>query len=100
MDNQHKSDFTPESYSAFEQLLDQIYGERRTILDIQEQPGGPQGFSGSQVCYFTVASKDSQGTMHHDSLVSKSASSLERLVLHLLSSQGCAVPPVVIPHMM
>lgn len=100
MDNQHKSEFTTESYSAFEQLLEQIYGERRMIMDIQEQTGGPQGFSGSQVCYFNVTSKDSQGTVHHDSLVTRSASLTERRVLHLLSSQGCAVPPVVIPNMM
>lgn len=99
MNDQHKNQLTNESFSAFEQLLYGICGERRLILDIQEQPAGPQGFSGSQISYFTVTTKDSQGTIHHDSLVTKFASLMERRVLHLLSSQGCAVPPVVIPDM-
>ncbi len=87
-----------ESHSAFEQLLYQIYGERRIVVDTQEQCNGQQGFSGSQVSYFTVTTKDTQGKVHQDSLVTKSAALLERQVLHLLSSQGCAVPLVVIPN--
>lgn len=81
----------------FEALLEQAHGEHRTILEIQEQPQGAQGYSGSQVCYFAVASRDSHGNVHSDTLVTKSASLLERRILHLLSSQGCAVPPLVIP---
>lgn len=89
-----------ESRSAFEQLLYQIYGERRIVVDIQEQSNGPQGFSGSQISYLTVTTKNTLGNVYQDSLVTKSASLLERQVLHLLSSQGCAVPPVVIPNIL
>lgn len=85
-----------ETRAAFEQLLFQIHAEPRTILEISEQPGGLQGASGSQVRYFDVTSADPQGAVHQEALVTKSASLLERRVLQLLSSQGCAVPPVVI----
>ena len=98
MNVQHKNQSTSESHASFEQVLDQMYGERRIILDIQELPGGHQGFSGSQVCYFSVKSRDPQGKTHQDTLVTKSAPLLERRVLDLLSRQGCAVPPVVIPN--
>jgi aminoglycoside phosphotransferase (APT) family kinase protein len=86
-------------HSAFEELLYQIHDEHRLIRDIHEQPHGSQGASGSQVRYFNVTNTDPQGGVHQDHLVTKSASRLERRVLHLLSSQGCAVPPVVIPNM-
>lgn len=81
----------------FEKLLEQLHGERRSLLDIQEQTQGSQGYSGSQISYFTVRSKDTQGNVHQESLVTKAASLLERRVLHLLCEQGCAVPPVIIP---
>ena len=98
MDNNFTQDLsTIELRLAFEQLLEQMHGERRTLLDIQEQTQGPQGFSGSQIGYFSVTSEDAHGSIRHDSLVTKSASLLERQVLHLLSTQGCAVPPVLIP---
>jgi hypothetical protein len=84
-------------HDAFENLLHQIYGTRRVVETIQEQPGGAQGASGSQVCYFNVTSTDPQGTTHHDRLVTKAASLLERRILELLARQGCAVPPVYIP---
>lgn len=96
MNDSYQTQFPGEDRQAFEQLLHQIYGERRVLVDIQEQPDGPQGFSGSQICYFTLTSEDPQGAIHNDSVVTKSASLLERRVLHQLSSQGCAVPPVVI----
>lgn len=92
------NDIAIETRSALEQLLYQIYGEHRTILAIQEQSNGSQGESGSQVRYFNVKNTDPQGVVHQDSLVTKSASLLERRVLNLLSGQGCAVPPVVIPN--
>lgn len=82
---------------SFEQLLRQIYGEPRTIVDIREQSGGLQGASGSQVRYFNVANTDPRGTLHQDVLVTKSASLLERRILSLLSGQGCAVPPIIVP---
>jgi hypothetical protein len=97
MDNIPKNQFSFESRADFEQLLCEIHGEHRVILEIQERPDGPQGYSGSQVCYFTVENKDPHGATHQDDLVTKSATLLERRVLQLLSSQGCAVPPVVIP---
>ena len=82
---------------AFEHLLHQIHGAHCVIETIQEQPGGPQGASGSQVRYFNVTSTDPQGVAHQDRLVTKAASLLERRILELLSLQGCAVPPVYIP---
>ena len=88
-----------ENQPAFDELLSQIHGEQRIIVDIQEQSHGPQGASGSQVRYFHVTNTDRRGTIHQDRLVTKSASLLERRVLHLLSRQGCAVPPSVIPDM-
>ena len=86
-----------EAHPAFEELLYQIHRERRSILEIQERPHGSQGESGSQVRYFNVTSTDPQSAVHQDPLVTKAATLLERRVLHLLSSQGCAVPPVGIP---
>jgi len=92
------SHFTVEAHPAFEQLLYQIHGERRSVLDIQERPNGAQGESGSQVRYFNVTNTDPQGAVHQDPLVTKATTLLERRILHLLSSQGCAVPPVAIPN--
>ncbi len=89
--------FSVETHHSFEQLLYQIHGERRIILDIQEQLNGLQGASGSQVRYFNVTNADPNGVVHQDPLVTKSALLLERRVLHLLSSRGNAVPPVHIP---
>lgn len=88
-----------ENHFAFEELLYRIHGEHRIIVDIQEQSCGAQGASGSQVRYFNVKNTDSRRTFHQDRLVTKSASLLERRVLHLLSSQGCAVPSIFIPDM-
>jgi aminoglycoside phosphotransferase (APT) family kinase protein len=45
-----------------------------------------------------VANTDPRGMLHQDPLVTKSASLLERRVLSLLSGQGCAVPPVIVPN--
>jgi hypothetical protein len=86
-----------ENQPAFDALLSQIHAEQRIIIDIQEQSHGSQGASGAQVRYFHVKNTDPRGTVHQDRLVTKSASLLERRVLHLLSSQGCAVPPSFIP---
>jgi aminoglycoside phosphotransferase (APT) family kinase protein len=86
-----------ELHSAFEQLLYQIHGEPRTVRNIQEQHNGSQGASGSQVRYFNVANTDPHGRLHLDPFVTKSASLLERRALSLLSAQGCAVPPVIVP---
>ena len=85
-----------ETRPVFEQLLFQIHAESCAIQDIREQPGGAQGASGSQVRYFDVTSSSPRGAVHQDVLVTKSASLRERQVLQLLSSQGCAVPPLII----
>ena len=89
--------YPPEAHTAFEHLLQLIHGEHRSILECQAQPAGAQGASGAQIRYFTVTSTDAHGAVHQDTLVTKAATLLERRVVQLLSSQGCAVPPVWIP---
>jgi hypothetical protein len=89
--------YGPPDSGPFECLLQQIHGEPRHVLQIQEQPDGPQGASGSAIRYYSVTSADRAGGVHPDTVVTKSASLLERRVLHLLSAQGCSVPPVYIP---
>lgn len=81
MNDNYQTQFHGEDRPAFEQLPHQMYGERRVLIDMREQPNGPQGFSGSQICYFTLTSADQQGAIHYDSVVTKSASLLERRVL-------------------
>ncbi len=93
----HLPDFGPPDSAALALLLQQIHREPRDILRVQEQPDGPQGASGSAIRYFSVSSTSPGGESHTDTVVTKSASLLERRVLQLLSSQGCAVPPVYIP---
>lgn len=83
--------------AASEQLLAQIYGETRRVTAVEEQPGGPQGYSGSQIRYFDVDSLDARGAAYRDRLVVKQASRLERRIAQHLAGQGAAVPPVVIP---
>jgi hypothetical protein len=82
---------------AVAQLLEQIHGETRTLLSVDEQPLGEQGASGAQVRSYQVRSADAAGAIHTDRVVTKAATTLERRILHLLASQGCAVPPVIIP---
>lgn len=84
-------------HAAFAQLLQRVHGEKRRVLHVEEQPGGEQGASGSQVRYWTVTSSDPRGDTHGETLVTKDATPLERQVVQLLWSQGCAVPPVYIP---
>ena len=80
---------------AFEALLGRLGGERRLVTAIAERPAGEQGASGAHVRYFDVVSTDHAGAhVEHAVLVSKEATLLERRVLQLLTSQGCAVPPV------
>ena len=86
-----------ENQPAFDALLSRIHGEPRISIDFQEQSQGSQGASGAQVRYFIVRNTDPRGAVHQDRLVTKFASLLERRVLYLLSSQGCAVPPNIIP---
>lgn len=65
------------------------------VTSIHERPAGDQGASGAHIRYFDVTSTQRRGAReHHDVLVSKDASLFERRVLQLLTSQGCAVPPV------
>lgn len=97
MNDKYRPQFAGEDRSAFEQFLFGMYGERRVLVDVQEQSDGPQGYSGSQICYFDLASENPQGAIYSDSVVTKSASLLERRVPHQLSSQGYAVPPMVMP---
>lgn len=78
---------------GFEQLLLEIEGAPKRVVKIDQRQHGPQGASGSQVNYYEVACED--GVQH--TLVTKSASLLERRIVNLLSSQKCAVPPVYIP---
>lgn len=84
-------------YAAFAPLLQQIHGEQRRVLHVEEQPPGEQGASGAQVRYWTVTSSDSDGCQHQETLVTKTATLLERRVVQLLAGQGCAVPPTSIP---
>ena len=86
-----------ETHHAFELLLNQIHGVRRSVVRIQERLNRSQGASGSQVRYFDVTSTDPQGGVHQDTLVTKAASLLERRILQLLSDQHCAVPLSYIP---
>jgi hypothetical protein len=80
-----------------EQLLCSIYKEPREVVEIIKQSGGQQGFSGSLIEYYSVNHCDQQGKMQKDVIVTKEAVLFERRVLHLLSSYGCAVPPLIIP---
>ena len=89
--------YPPEVQARFEHLLQLIHGERRHIQEVQAQPAGAQGASGALVHYFTATSTDPYGVVHQETLVTKAATLLERRVVQLLSSQGCAVPPVWIP---
>lgn len=82
---------------TIEALLARVHGEPRTVLAVREQPGGPQGYSGSLLRYLEVASCDPQGTTALERVVVKQASLQERRIVALLDRQGCAVPPVVIP---
>jgi len=82
---------------ALVRLLEQIHGEARTLLAVDEQPLGEQGASDAQVRSYQVQTADPAGAVHTDLVVTKAATTLERRILHLLASQGCAVPPVVIP---
>ena len=66
------------------------------MTTVEEEPAGPQGYSGSQVRYYAVSSRDAQNETHHDRLVVKHASQLERRIVHHLRQQGVAVPPVVV----
>jgi hypothetical protein len=78
-------------------LLAQIHAEPRTVTEVVPEPAGPQGYSGSEVGYYRVASTDPRGAACHDRLVVKQASLQERRITALLTTQGCAVPPAVIP---
>ena len=82
--------------AAFEALLSQMDGSPRAVVEVQEEPAGPQGYSGSQVRYFRVTSVDSSGGARDDRLIVKRASLLERRIVSHLCSQGCAVPPASI----
>ncbi|MBN1402700.1 MAG: hypothetical protein JXA74_17800 [Anaerolineae bacterium] len=87
----------PETRENIERFLQQLCGVRRSIVSIRERPAGAQGYSGSQVRYYDVRSRDPQGRTHHETVVSKAACLLERRILRLLADQRCAVPPVYIP---
>ena len=87
----------PDSRQHIAQMLCNIYNEPREVVDIIEQSNGQQGCSGSLIGYYSVNSCDRHGKMHNDTIVTKSAVLFERKVLHLLSSYGCAVPPLIIP---
>ena len=82
---------------AVARLLEQIHGEARTILAVDEEPLGEQGASGAPVWSYQVQNTDPAGVAHTDLVVTKAATTLERRILHLLAGQGCAVPPVIIP---
>jgi hypothetical protein len=75
-------------------FLSRLYGEPRTVEGVRERPEGPQGYSGSQIRYYDVDSRDAQGRGHQDTVVSKAAVRLERRILRLLDEQGCAAPPL------
>ena len=77
-------------------LLARLHGEPRTVVDVRQQPGGPQGYSGSLIRYLDVASQEAGGAVTRDQVVVKLASLQERRILALLDRQGCAVPPAVI----
>jgi hypothetical protein len=83
-------------YNHAAALLAQVHGEPRTVTAVVTEPGGPQGYSGSEVAYFQVASTGPDGAIHHDRLVVKQARLQERRIVALLAEQGCAVPPAVI----
>lgn len=78
------------------QLLSHIHDEPREVIHV-EQLNGRQGCSGSLIRYYSVNHCGPHGQMHNEIIVTKSAGLFERKVLHLLSSQGCAVPPLIIP---
>lgn len=80
---------------GFERLLLEIEDTPQRVFRIEQQQPGPQGASGSQVNYYEVTGEN--GTTH--TLVTKAATLLERRIVHLLSAQKCAVPPVYIPDM-
>jgi hypothetical protein len=78
-------------FDAVEALLERIHGSPADAIEIQDQPDGPQGASGSRITYYRVAS-----SFGEDRIVTKDAPQLERRALRLLSDQGCAVPPMAI----
>ncbi len=86
-----------ELWTQIEGFLSQLAQERRVVTDVRERSEGPQGYSGSQIRYYDVLSRDPQGRIRHDAVVSKNAVLLERRILALLAEQGCAVPPLYLP---
>lgn len=88
---------TVELQRGFENLLMAIDSQPQRVTEVELLPEGEQGASGSQVRYYTVTSEDASGNIAKQVMVTKAATLLERRIMHHLTAQQCAVPPVYIP---
>lgn len=73
-------------------VVSRVLGAPARIRDVREEAPGPQGQSGGLVRTFTVSAVDSNGNPRTVDVISKEASSRERHVLALLSTQRQAIP--------
>ncbi len=63
------------------------------LLEMEQLPGGAQGFSGATVSYYRVRYATATGNIEHVTLITKDAPLRERRVLAHLGAQGHATLP-------
>lgn len=88
----HELIIDPLARQALTEVVSGVLGASVRVRDVQEDTLGPQGASGGLVRSFTVSAEGSNGGHHSVKVISKEASSRERYVLDLLSTQRQAIP--------